>query len=139
MIFQRHTKVSKTLQYAGSRVDYAIGESIDMLASDINLRIGKIKSYNNKILISSPSFKIGTIFKINLDDDKHIEKNKPDVNYKKEEMIKTEPDIKSNKEQKQDIKMIKTNPDMNEISYDEEKVALILGITAIFTVWWIFK
>ena len=127
------------MQYAGSKVDYAIGESIDMLPSDINLRIGKIKSYNNKILISSPSFKIGTIFKINVDDDKHIEKNKPDVNYKKEEMIKTEPDIKSNKEQKQDIKMIKTRPDMNEISYDEEKVALILGITAIFTVWWIFK
>ena len=31
-----------------------------MLPSDINLRIGKVKNYNNKILISSPSFKIGT-------------------------------------------------------------------------------
>ena len=54
-------------------------------------------------------------------------------------MIKTEPDIKSKKEDKQDIKMIKTKLDMNEITYEEETAALIVGITAIFTVWWIFK
>ena len=53
--------------------------------------------------------------------------------------MKAKPDIKSNKEEKQDIKMIKTKPDMNEITYEEEKEALILGITSIFTVWWIFK
>ena len=35
--------------------------------------------------------------------------------------------------------MIKTKPDMNEIIYQGEKAALILGITAIFTVWWMFK
>ena len=35
--------------------------------------------------------------------------------------------------------MIKTKPDMNEITYEEEKTALILGITAIFTVWRTFK
>ena len=28
---------------------------------------------------------------------------------------------------------------MNKITYEEEKAALILGITAIFTVWWILK
>ena len=43
------------------------------------------------------------------------------------------------KEHKQNIKMIKTKPDMNEITYEEEKAAWILGITAIFTVWWILK
>ena len=47
--------------------------------------------------------------------------------------------IKSKKQDKQDIEMMKTKPDMNEITYKEEKTALILGITAIFTVWWIFK
>ena len=35
--------------------------------------------------------------------------------------------------------MIKTKPDMNKIAYEEEKEALILGITAIFTAWWISK
>ena len=52
-------------------------------------------------------------------------------------MIKTKPDIKSKKEDKQDINMMKTKPDMNEITYEEENAALILGITSIFTVWWI--
>ena len=54
----------KTLQYARSQVDYVIGEFIYMLPSDMNLRIGKVKSYNNKILISSPSFKISKDFAI---------------------------------------------------------------------------
>ena len=93
-------KFQKTLQYAGSKVDYVIGEFIYMLPSDMNLRIGKVKNYNNKILISSPSFKIGTNLKINLAG----EKDKSDVKPK------NEPDIKSNKERKQDIKIIRTKP-----------------------------
>ena len=35
--------------------------------------------------------------------------------------------------------MIRTEPDMNKITHEEEKVALVLGITSIFTVWWMFK
>ena len=58
-----------------------------MLPSDTNLRIGKIKNYNNKILAASSSLNIGTNLKINLDDDKHIEKDKPDIKSKKEEMM----------------------------------------------------
>ena len=123
-----------------------IGEFIYMLPSDMNLlRIGKVKNYNNKILISSPSFKIGTNLKINIDG----EKDKPDVKSKEVEMVKSEPDVKSNKEHKQDVKpniklkhdvkIIRTKPDTNKITYEEEKVALILGTTAVFTVWWMFK
>ena len=48
----------KTLQYARSKVDYVIGEFRYMLPSDMNLRIGKVKNYNNKILISLSSFKL---------------------------------------------------------------------------------
>ena len=86
-----------------------------------------MNNYNNKILVASSSFNIGTNLKINLDDDKsdvkskkedkHLEKDKSDVKSKKEEIIKTKPDIKSNK----DIKMIKTRPDMNKITYEEER------------------
>ena len=101
----------------------------------MNLRIGKIKNYNSKILVASSSFNIGTNLKINLDDDKHIEKDRPDVKSKKEETIKDKPDIKHNKEE-----MINTRPDMNdEITYEEEKAALILAVTAVFTVRWMFK
>ena len=56
-------RFQKTLQYARSKVDYVIGEFVYMLPSNMNLRIGKVKDYNNKILISSPSFKIELIEK----------------------------------------------------------------------------
>ena len=136
---RRHTKVSKDFAiYARSKVDYVIGEFIYMLPSDMNLRIGKVKDYKNKILILSPSFKIGTNAKISLD-----------VKSKEVEMVKTEPDVKPNKKYKQDAKPnIKFDresnqdvkePDTNKITYEEEKVALILGTTAVFTVWWMFK
>ena len=137
-------RFQKTLQYARSKVDYAIGEFVYMLPSDMNLQIGNIRNYNNKILISSPSFKIGTNVKVNLD-----------VKSKEVEMVKTEPDVKPkvitkpntkpNKEHKQDVKPnIKfeqdvKKPDTNEITYEDEKVALVLGTTAVFTVWWMFK
>ena len=93
-------RFQKTLQYARSKVDYMIGEFIYMLPSNMNLRIGKVKNYNNKILISSPSFKIGTNLKINLDG----KKNEPDVKPKVEGIVKTKPNIKPNKEHKQDVK-----------------------------------
>ena len=126
-------RFQKTLQYARSKVDYAIGEFIYMLPSDMNPRIGNVRNYNNKILISSPSFKIGTNVKVNID--------------VKSKEVKTEPKVitKPNKEQKQDVKPnIKFDrdvkePDTNKITYEEEKVALILGTTAVFTVWWMFK
>ena len=131
-------RFQKTLQYARNKVDYVISEFVYMLPSNMNLRIGKVKDYNNKILISSPSFKIGTNLKINLD-----------VKSKEVEMVRTEPDVKPNKKHKQDVKPnIKSNkelkndvkkPDTNKITYEEEKVALILGTTAVFTVWWMFK
>ena len=142
-------RFQKTLQYARSKVDYAIGEFIYMIPSDMNLRIGNVRNYNNKILISSPSFKIGTNLKVNLDG----EKDKPDVKPKGEGIVKPKPDVKQkkepntkpNKEHKQDVKPnIKfeqdvKKPDTNDITYEEEKIALVLGITSVFTVWWMFK
>ena len=141
-------RFQKTLQNARSKVDYVIGEFIYMLPSNMNLRIGKGKDYNNKILISSPSFKIGTNLKINLDvKSKEVEmvKAEPDVKPK----VITKPNIEPNKEHKQDVKPnIKFDreskqdlkePDTNKITYEEVKVALILGTTAVFTVWWMFK
>ena len=124
------------MQYARSKVDFVIGEKMYMIPGDKNLRIGKIKNYNNKILESKSCFKLGINKKINLDG----EKGKPDVKPKGEEIMKTkpdieqkkEPDVKSNKEHKQDVKrnieikrdvkVIRTKPDTNKITYEEEKV-----------------
>ena len=152
-------RFQKTLQYARSKVDYAIAEFVYMLPSDMNLRIGNVRNYNNKILISSPSFKIGTNVKINIDGEQVKLKDKPDVKSKE---VKTESKVitKPNKEHKQDVKPnIKFEQDVkkpdllssqfnyvekrsklnDKITYEEEKVALILGTTAVFTVWWMFK
>ena len=141
-------RFQKTLQYARSKVDYVIGEFIYMLPSNMNLRIRKVKDYSNKILISSPSFKIGTNLKINLDvksKEVGIVKTEPDVKPK----VITKPNIEPNEKRKQDVKpninfdresnQDVKEPDTNEITYEEEKVALILGTTAVFTVWWMFK
>ena len=67
-------------------------------------------------------------------------KTEPDVKPK----LITKPNIEPNKEHKQDVKPnIKfdreSNQDTNKITYEEEKVALILGTTAVFTVLWMFK
>ena len=67
-------------------------------------------------------------------------KNGPDVKPK----VITKPNIKPNGKHKQDVKPnIKFDkelkPDTNKITYEEENVALILGTTAVFTVWWMFK
>ena len=124
-------------------MDYAIGEFVYMLPSDMNLWIGNVRNYNNKMLISSPSFKIGTNVKVNLDvKSKEVEmiKTEPDVKPK----VITKPNIKPNEKHKQDVKPnITSNKelkhDTNKITYEEEKVALILGTTAVFTVLWMFK
>ena len=129
-------RFQKTLQYARSKVDYVIGEFIYMLPSDMNLRIGNVRNYNNKILISSPSFKIGTNVKINLNGEQAKLKDEPDVKSKEVEMVKTkpdvkqkkEPDVKSNKEHKQDVKPnidLKHDvkkPDTNKITYQEKRL-----------------
>ena len=95
------------MQYARSEVDYAVGEFVYMLPSDMNLWIGNVRNYHNKILISSPSFKIGTNVKINLDvKSKEIDnrrlmaKTEPDVKPK----VITKPNIKPNEKHKQDVK-----------------------------------
>ena len=54
----------------------------------------------------------------------------------KEHKQDTKPDIRLNKEHKQDIK---PNIEFDKVTYEEEKVVLLLGITSIFTVWWMFK
>ena len=71
---------------------------------------------------TEPDVKLKVITKPNIEPN---EKHKQDV----------KPNIKSNKELKHDVK----KPDMNKITYEEGKVALILGTTAAFTIWWMFN
>ena len=76
-------RFQKVLQYARSKVDFVIGEKMYMIPSDMNLQIGKIRNYNNKIVESKSYFKLGINEKINLDE----EKGKPEG----EGIVKTKP------------------------------------------------
>ena len=119
-------KVS-TLQYARSKVDYVIGQFIYMLPSNMNLRIWKVKDYNNKILISSPSFKIGTNLKINLDvKSKEVEmvRSEPDFKskVKTKRNVKSNIDVKPNIKLKHGVKVIRTKPDTNKITHEEKRL-----------------
>ena len=108
-------RFQKVLQYARSKVDYVIGGGMYMLPSDMNLRIGKIKNYNNKIIESKSYFKLGINENINLNEEKGKPdakpKSKPNIKSNKEHKRDIEPDIRLNKERKQDVKMIRTKPD----------------------------
>ena len=60
---------------------------------------------------------------------------KPNIEPNEKHKQDVKPNIKFDRESNQDVK----EPDTNKITYEEEKVALILGTTAVFTVWWMFK
>ena len=55
------------LEHALSKVDFSVGTSIYMLPSNLNLKIGKEKGYNKKILDSNTDMKIGSSRDINKD------------------------------------------------------------------------
>ena len=84
------------------------------------------------------------------------EEIKPNTGFNKEHKQDTKPEIKLNKDVKPDIEFKQEfkKPDLlssqlnyvekrskfnYKITYEEEKVALVLGITSIFTVWWMLK
>ena len=47
------------LEHALSKVDFSVGTGIYMLPSNLNWNIGKMKGYNNEILVSNTGMKIG--------------------------------------------------------------------------------
>ena len=112
------------MQYGRSKVDYAIGEHMYMLPSDMNLRIGKVKNYNYKILTSKPGFKLGINLKIYLDD----EKDKPDVKSNEERKQDIKSNTGSNKEHKPNIELNKEcKHDTTKITYEEEKIVYFVS------------
>ena len=69
------------LEHALSKVDFSVGIGIYMLPSNLNLKIGSTKGYNNKILISSAGMKIGLNIETNKEagDVKHDASDKQPV------------------------------------------------------------
>ena len=119
-----------TLSYTSSKVDYSIVENLYMLPNEMNLKIrsGTV-GYNNKILVSNGNFSLG----------------------KNENVSLTTPAIKNHKTNSLETNTIKSTQTMVNsertadleqktiISHEDEKVALVLSLTGIFTIWFIFR
>ena len=119
-----------TLSYASSKVNYSEGENLYMLPSDMNLKIktGTV-GYNNKILVSDGNFSLWKNDEVN--------KLTPATKNHKTNSLET-PTMKStqtavNSERTADLEQKPI------ISHEDEKVALVLSLTGIFTKWFIFQ
>ena len=132
-----------TLSYTSSKVDYSIGGSIYLILSDMNLKIrsGTV-GYNNKILVSDGNFSLGKNDEVNLmtpasKNHKTNSSETPTIKNHKTNSLET-PTIKNTKTA---VNSEKT-ADLEQktiISHEDEKVALVLSLTGIFTRWFIFR
>ena len=133
-----------TLSYASSKVDYSVGEHLYMLSSDITLKIrpGTV-GYNNKILVSNEKFILGKNEKVNSSETLAIKNHKtnsleiPTIKNHKTNPLET-PAMKStqtavNSERTADLEQ------KTIISHEDEKVALVLSLTGIFMILFIFQ
>ena len=133
-----------TLSYASGKVDYSVGENLFMLPSNMKLKIktGTV-GYNNKILISNDNFILGKNEKVNSLETPAIKNHKtnsletPTIKNHKTNPLET-PAMKGtqtavNSERTADLEQ------KTIISHEDEKVALVLSLTGMFTVWFIFR
>ena len=118
-----------TLSYALSKIDYSMGQNIYMLPSDMNLKVktGTV-GYNNKILISDEKFSLGKNVGVNASETPAIKSHK--------DLAQTEVTHRDSE------KTAVTHRDLEQkrtITYEEEKIALILSLTGIFAIWYLFQ
>ena len=115
-----------TLSYALSKVDYSVGESIYILPSDLKLKIktGTVE-YNNKILVSNGNFILGKNEKVNSLETPAIKNHKTNP-LEAPTMKSTQTAV--NSERTADLKQ------KTFISHEDEKVALVVSLTGIFTI-----
>ena len=129
-----------TLSYASSKVDYSVGESIYMIPSDMTLKIrsGTV-GYNNKILVSNGKFILGKNEKVNsLEKPSAPQVETPVMKSHKGSNVVTQTAVTHKDSEKTAV----THKDLEKkptITHEEEKIALILSLTGIFTVWYLFQ
>ena len=115
-----------TLSYASSKVDYSVGENIYMLPSDMNLNVrsGTV-GYNNKILVSDGKFSMGKNDKVNSLETPTIKSHT--------QTVVTHRDSEKTAVTHRDLEQKTTT------TLEEEKIAIILSLTGIFTTWYLFQ
>ena len=118
-----------TLSYTSSKVDYSVGEHLYMLPRDMTLKImlGTVV-YNNKILVSNEKFILGKNEKVN-------SLETPVMKSHKGSNVVTQ----TAATHKDSEKTGATQEQKTTITHEEEKIALILSLTGIFMVWYLFQ
>ena len=102
-----------------------------MLPSNIKLKIktGTV-GYNNKILVSDGKFILGKNEKVNTSEPAAMKSHK-DSNHVKQTAVTHK-----------DSETAVTHEDLERkptITHEEEKIALILSLTGIFAIWYLFQ
>ena len=127
-----------TLSYASSKVDYSVGEHLYLLPSDMTLKIrpGTVR-YNNKILVSDGKFILGINEKVNsLEAPSAPQAETPAIGHKDSNLVKQTAVTHRDSETAVTHKDLERKP---TITHEEEKIALILTLTGIFTIWYLFQ
>ena len=126
-----------TLSYASSKVDYSVGEHLYMLPSDMTLktRPGTVR-YNNKILVSNEKFILGKNEKVNsLEAPSAPQVETPVMKSHKGSNVVTQTVVTHKDSEKTAV----TQEQKTTITHEDEKIALILSLTGIFTRWYLFQ
>ena len=119
-------RYQETLSYALSKVDYSVGENLYMLPTNMELRIrsGTV-GYNNKIFVSDGKFNLGKSDEVN-------SLESPAISHKDSNFLKQTADSETAVTHKNLEKKPTTN-------HEDEKIALIISLTLIYTVWYMFR
>ena len=122
-----------TLSYTSSKVDYSVRENLFMLPSNMELRIktGTV-GYNNKILVSDGKFILGKNNEVNSLETPAIKTNSLETPAISHEDSKPTADSETAVTHKDLERKLTTN-------HEDEKIALIISLTGIFTVWYMFQ
>ena len=93
--------------------------------------------YNNKILISNGKFILGKNEKVNsLEAPSAPQMETPAISYEDSNLVKQTAVIHRDSETAVTHKDLERKP---TITHEEEKIALILSLTGIFTIWYLFQ
>ena len=105
------------LEHAMSKVDFSVGGGVYMLPSNMNLNINKTQGFNNDILISESSYKLGLNSKVNV-----IAKQKTAITPKQKTAIKTTSKQKTTKK-------LRPHEKISVQNHNDENIALSFLMT----------
>ena len=113
-----------------------MGEHLYMLPSDMTLkiRLGTV-GYNDKILVSDAKFDLGKNDEVtSLEAPSTLQAETPAISHKGSNVVTQTVVTHKDSEKTAVIQEQKTT-----ITHEEEKIASILSLTGIFTIWYLFQ